>query len=126
MDPEGSSRAEDVLIALRSQSADLHTEQFLEAMEAYKASMKDPNMSILNLREKHSWSDVLRVAEHAEAIYTQAGKKGLRKVGRVIASKSEAALPLVRLIPNENYLSVLCGGLKIVFEVRPEHDLKLT
>ncbi|KAL9616245.1 MAG: hypothetical protein Q9160_008871 [Pyrenula sp. 1 TL-2023] len=99
-----------------NQSAELHTEQFLKVMESYKASMKDPSVSVLNLREKHSWADVLQAAQDAEAVYVQAGKKGLRKTGRVLATKSEAALPFVRLIPNENCLSVLCGGLKIVFE----------
>lgn len=87
-------------------------------METYQDSMKDRTISVLNLREKHSCDEVLQVARDAETIYTQAGKKGLRRAGRFITSKSEADLPLVRLIPNENYLSVLCGGLKTVFEVK--------
>ena len=101
-----------------SQSASLHTKQFLEAMEAYQASMKDPKLSALNLRGSHSWNDVLQVAREAESAYLKAGEKGMRKFGRILTAKSSTLLPFTRLIPEEHYGSVLAGGLKLVFEVK--------
>jgi hypothetical protein len=86
-------------------------------MEAYQASIKDSSISGLDLRGKHSWDDVLRAAKDAEAAYLKAGGKGLRKAGRFITAKSEAVLPYLQLIPNGFYTSILCGGLKLVFEI---------
>lgn len=94
-------------------------EQFLEVMAAYQASTKDPSISAFNLRGKHSWDDVLRVAKDAEAAYLKAGGKRLRKAGRFISAKSEAMLPYLQLIPNGFFTSILCGGLKLVFGVGP-------
>jgi hypothetical protein len=88
-------------------------------MEAYQASMKGSSISALDLRGKHSWDDVLRVAKDAEAVYLQAGGKGLRKAGRFITAKSEAMLSYLQLVPNGIYTSILCGGLKLVFEIGP-------
>jgi hypothetical protein len=86
-------------------------------MEAYQASMKGSSISALDLRGKHSWDDVLRAAKDAEAAYLEAGGKGLRKAGRFITAKSEAMLSYLQLIPNGFYTSILCGGLKLVFEI---------
>jgi hypothetical protein len=86
-------------------------------MKAYQASIKDPSISALDLCGNHSWDDVLQAAKDAEAAYLEAGGKGLRKVGRFITAKSEAMLPYLQLIPNGFYTSILCGGLKLVFEI---------
>jgi hypothetical protein len=88
-------------------------------MEEYQNSMKDPSISALDLRGKHSWDDVLQIAKDAEATYLKAGRKGLRKAGRFITAKSEAMLPYLQLIPNGFFTSILCGGLKLVFGVGP-------
>ena len=79
--------------------------------------MKDPIINALDLRGKHSWDDVLRVAKEAEAAYLEAGGKRLRKAGRFVTAKSEAVLPYLRLIPNGFFTSILCGGLRLVFEI---------
>ncbi|MCJ1385307.1 hypothetical protein MMC17_008429 [Xylographa soralifera] len=86
-------------------------------MQAYQSSMKDSSISALDLRGKHSWDDVLRVAKDAEIVYQRAGGKGLRKAGRFITTKSGAVQPYLRLIPNDSYASILCGGLRLVFEI---------
>jgi hypothetical protein len=86
-------------------------------MKAYQESIKDPSISEFDLRGKHSWDDVLRVAKDAEATYLKAGGRGLRKAGRSIIDKSEAAMPYLRLILNGFYTSILCGGLKLIFGV---------
>ena len=84
-------------------------------MEEYQNSTKDAQTCALSLRDKHSWDEVLRVAKDAENAYLQAGVKGLRRVGRWITDHSEAVQPYIKLIPNEWYLSILAGGLKLVF-----------
>ena len=104
---------------VQSQLARLHRKQFLEAMEAYQASMKNPKLKKLDLREKHSWDEVMQVAKEAETAYLQAGEKGFRKLSRIVTAKSPAALPFTRLIPEEYYGTVLAGGLRLVFGVRP-------
>ena len=87
-------------------------------MKAYQESAKDPTISGFDLRGKHSWDEVLRVAQDAEAIYMKRGERRLRKAARFIADKSEAATPYLRLIPNAFYTSILFGGLKLIFGVR--------
>ena len=86
-------------------------------MEAYQSSTKNSSINALDFRGKHSWEDVLRVAKDAEAAYQKAGGKGLRKAGRTIMAVSGAVQPYLQLIPNGFYTSILCGGLKLVFEV---------
>ena len=99
----------------RSQSAELHAKQFLEVMQAYQASLKDPKLSSLDLRGKHSWEDVFRAAKDAEAEYLKAGNKGLRRAGRITTAYADAVMPVLNLIPNGEFTSILCGGLKLVF-----------
>ena len=79
--------------------------------------MKDSSIAAFDLRGKHSWDDVLRVAKDAEMTYQEAGRKKLRKAGRYITTKSEAMQPYLRLIPNAFYTSTLYGGLRLVFGV---------
>ena len=100
----------------------LHTDQFLEVVKAYQESTKDPSISEFDLRGKHSWDDVLRVAKDAELTYLKKGGRGLRKTGRIITNNSEAVMPYLRLIPNGTYTSILCGGLKLIFGVGLLHE----
>ena len=79
--------------------------------------MKDSSIGVLDLSGKYSWDDVLRVAKDAEVVYQKAGRKGLRKAGRIITAQSGAVQPYLRLIPNETFSPVLYGGLRLVFEV---------
>lgn len=87
-------------------------------MEAYQESFKQKELLGFDLRGQHSWDEVLRIAKDAENRYLQEGKGPVRKVGRYIADHSEGVIPYLRLIPNSTYGSVLCGGLKLIFEVR--------
>ena len=59
----------------------------------------------------------MEVAKAAEQSYQKAGRKPWRKVGRAISSCSPALLPFTRVIPQDGYLTVLAGGLKLVFGV---------
>lgn len=91
--------------------------QFLEVMEIYQSSIKDSTTIALDLRGTHSWEDVLQAAKDAEAAYQAAGAKGWRKLGRLVTTNSESVIPYLGLIPNGTYTSILCGGLKLVFQV---------
>ena len=86
-------------------------------MQAYQASLKDPKLNALNLQGKHSWEDVFRAAKDAEVEYVKAGGRGLRRAGRVTTAYSEAVMPVLQLIPNGEFTSILCGGLKLIFGV---------
>ena len=108
-----------VLLTSQSESTHQHTEQFLEAMKLYQASIKDEKASSLDLRGKHCWEDVLRAAKEAEATYLRSGDHLSRKLGRFITANVEVALPFLYLLPNDWYCCVLFGGLKLVFEVGP-------
>ena len=67
----------------------------------------------------------MQIAKEVEQSYQKSGKKWWRKFGRVATSLSPAALPFTQLIPDEGYLSVLAGGLKLVFGVCSEFCTRL-
>ncbi len=85
-------------------------------MIAYQQSLKDPGIKSLDLGGTHSWDEVMRLVKDTEAAYLEAGR-GLRQAGRSIGARSESVLPYLRLIPNGFYTSIICGGLKLVFEL---------
>jgi hypothetical protein len=106
-----------MVLTLASNSVELKANDFLEAMETYQASLKESTAVTLDFRGKHSWEEVLKIAKDAETTYQEAGANGLRKVGRLITAESESMIPYLGLIPNGFYTSILCGGLKLVFQV---------
>lgn len=86
-------------------------------MKAYQHSIKNSSVKSLDLSETHSWDEVMRLVKDTEAAYLEAGRSGLRRVGRFIGAQSESVLPYLRLIPNGFYTSIVCGGLKLIFEL---------
>jgi hypothetical protein len=102
-----------------SPSTRTHAEQFVEVMKRYQQSIKDPELRNLDvLSRAHSWDDVMRIAKDAELVYLEAGKTGARRAGRFVATHAESVVPFLSLIPNGFYTSIVCGGLKLIFEVR--------
>jgi hypothetical protein len=87
-------------------------------MKEYQASKPGNAISVVNLSEKHTWGEVLDAARAVETVYQEAGVRGFRKYGRFVSSNADTVLPFLHLIPNENYCSILSGGLKLVFEGR--------
>lgn len=100
-----------------SASTHSHTEQFLEVMKAYQHSIKDSKVKSLDLSGTHSWDQVMRLVKDTEVAYDEAGRSGLRQVGRFIGAQSESVVPYLKLIPNGFYTSTICGALKLVFEL---------
>jgi hypothetical protein len=86
-------------------------------MKAYQNSHKDSTIRSLDLSRAHSWDEVMRIVKTTEDAYFEAGRSGLRRVSRLIGVQSESVVPFLRLIPNGFYTSIVCGGLKLVFEL---------
>ena len=64
----------------------------------------------------------MQAAKKAEENYLTEVKKGpqgaVRRFFRLMGDYSSAATPWIGLLPSDRYFSILCGGLKLIFEVR--------
>ncbi|KAI0015362.1 hypothetical protein F4780DRAFT_764334, partial [Xylariomycetidae sp. FL0641] len=95
------------------------TDQFCKALSIFHASHKK-DFGLRNdfdIRENHSWESLLATVRVAEETYEKraSGYSGFyRKVSRALGGRQKALLPWVDLIPSDNYLSVLSGGLKLL------------
>lgn len=102
--------------------ASTETERFKDIMEAF--IQEQPSRTVLkefDIRERHSWSEVMEKLDLAKQAYEDKakGRQGvLRKGARWFSDHVETIDPWVRLIPDTDYSSVICGGLKFVFAVR--------
>ena len=68
-----------------------------------------------------TWGDVLDEAAKAEKIYLESSngpRNVVRKVFRFVGDYSESISPWIDLIPDQDGLSILNGGLKLIFRVR--------
>jgi len=86
-------------------------------MIAYQNSMQESKARNIDLSGTHSWDEVMRLVKDTEDDYVKSGRSGLRRVSRFIGDQSESVLPYLRLIPNGFYTSIICGGLKVIFEL---------
>lgn len=97
----------------------LHTQHFRKVMEIYRCTAKDKAFVQFDLEDKHSWDEVLQEARFAEQKYNR-NAKGLRGMGhrvfRIVGDNAAAANPWLNILPDSEYTSVLCGGLKLIFE----------
>ena len=76
--------------------------------------------SSFDVRGKHTWDEVLREVDNAKEVYElkAKGNKGMHiRVGRAIGAHSDVVSPWLELLPNGDYSSIICGGLKFVFGV---------
>ena len=58
----------------------------------------------------------MKEAELAQAKYIADGK-GIRKVFRMVSNLTPGLDPWLKLLPNGDYTSVVCGCLKLIFGV---------
>jgi hypothetical protein len=101
------------------------TEQFRQKMKTYtKTSDKGLGQDAATV-EQTTWPQVLkamddsRVADDAKA----KGWKGLfHKAGRHIGDAGGYINPWMDLLPDDMYTSIVCGGMKMVFNVRSQHQ----
>lgn len=98
-------------------------------IEQYQQTLpvKDVRRKI-DIQGAHTWEEVMQAAKEAEAAYlamaeSKKGPKGvIRRYFRVAGDYSVAAKPWVGLLPNDSYMSVVSGSLKLVFEVSISHQ----
>lgn len=96
-------------------------------MEIYRCTAKDKAFVQFDLEDKHSWDEVLQEARFAEQKYNR-NAKGLRGMGhrvfRIVGDNAAAANPWLNILPDSEYTSVLCGGLKLIFEVQRRDSIQ--
>ena len=93
---------------------------FYQVIESYQKYTKTHHLPPdFDIRKAHNWDEVQQAARLAETKYKKDGTRSIfGKIGRGIQRSTPAVEPWLELIPNGNYTSVLCGGLKIAFGVR--------
>ncbi|KAI9680201.1 MAG: hypothetical protein M1829_001438 [Trizodia sp. TS-e1964] len=97
-----------------------HTDQFLKVMEIYMKTATDKELAKSRLKSSYTWDEVIWQAKKAEETYKNAatGVGGLvRKAGRVSGDYSNSVTPFLKLLPDNEYTSILCGGITLMFEV---------
>lgn len=76
--------------------------------------------SPFNVRGVHSWAEVTQAANLAEEKYLKDAKGpegSIRRFFRVTGDNAHVINPWVNLLPNDQYFSILCGGLKLILGV---------
>ncbi|KAI2465919.1 hypothetical protein F4781DRAFT_407510 [Annulohypoxylon bovei var. microspora] len=96
-------------------------DDFCKAMKIFSESNIGKESKLdrtFDIRGFHDWDEVLATARLAERHYEEnaLGTSGiLRNICRRIGDYQDALKPWIQLIPSEtNYLSILCGGLKLL------------
>ena len=107
---------------LRFYPSDLssQTDLFYQVIESYQKYTKRHHLPPdFDIRKAHNWDEVHQAARLAETKHKKDGTRSIfGKIGRAIQRSSPAVDPWLKLIPDGDYTSVLCGGLKIAFGVR--------
>jgi hypothetical protein len=106
---------------LLTDSRDL-TNNFCNFIQQYESSLSEQiSGTRINIRGTHSWDEVIRAAKDAETAYHAEARKGakgaVRGYMRRLGDYSAAVTPWIGLLPSDQYFSVLCGGLKLMFGV---------
>lgn len=96
---------------------DAHTDHFKEVMRIYQEHAETPAGVGFDIRKTYTWDQVLTEAQLAEAAYVRAGGNVFRKVGRSIGDNGPMINQYLHLLPDGEYTSILCGGLKLMFSV---------
>lgn len=104
--------------------ADIAAEEqrFLGAMREYEGTAKDKYKTGIKPEDSHTMADVWVIIDDAVARYQAQGKEGIwgriRGAFRKFGENDGAVKTWLGLLPTEsNYLSVLCGGLKMIVSV---------
>lgn len=95
---------------------------FTDALEQFQQGVKPKYKSQIDLRETHSWDEVMQYANEARDKYTGVDKKGIaKKINNRLRTFQTAAPGIqawLKLLPSTStYGSVVCGGFTIILEV---------
>lgn len=122
------------LARLAKKAADDRKAHFIQILTAWDEEHKKQDKKSLrgrkhealckvraNISEKHTWDEVLaelqKVQEEANNATGLVSR--VRKFLGKVADKNDMIMPVIEFIPNGNYGSVLCGGLKFILGVGP-------
>lgn len=91
-------------------------------MEEYEKSAEPKYKTNINPKDTHTMKDVWAIVDAAVEKYKVEDVKGfwgkIRKAFRKLGENNEVVDGWLGLLPTEsNYLSVLCGGLKLILGV---------
>ncbi|KAI4169205.1 MAG: hypothetical protein LQ343_005867 [Gyalolechia ehrenbergii] len=94
---------------------------FTDALEQFQQGVKPKYKSQIDLRETHSWDEVMQYANEARDKYTGVDKKGIaKKINNRLRTFQTAAPGIqawLKLLPSTStYGSVVCGGFTIILE----------
>lgn len=94
-------------------------EKFKSVMKDFFATTKDSQAKDI-FEHTHTWEEVRAEAQKAlELRYQENRKKNyLRRSIRVMGDVTSRLEFLTVLVPSGDYMGVLCGGLKLVYNVR--------
>ena len=95
---------------------------FANALEQFQQGIKCKYKSKIDLRESHSWDEVMKYANEARDKYTGIDKRGITKKINNKLKTFQTAAPAIqawlKLLPSTStYGSIVCGGLTIILEV---------
>ena len=95
------------------------TDLFYQVIANYQKSSKGRHLAPdFDIKKAHNWDEVHQAARLAEAKCKKDGTGSIfSRIGRAIQRSAPAVEPWLGLIPDGDYTSVLCGGLKIAFGV---------
>lgn len=86
-------------------------------LRIYSEHAETPAIVEFDIRNTYTWDQVLAEARLAEAAYVKAGGNVFRKLGRSVGDHGPTINQYLRLLPEGEYSSILCGGLKLMFSV---------
>ncbi|CAG8981062.1 hypothetical protein HYALB_00008216 [Hymenoscyphus albidus] len=118
------SRKEDDVVdsietVAREKEAERQTAHFRTIIVAFSEANSLPkNLKGFAIRGAHDWDEVLETVDSAKEAYGNKakGKKGIHiRAGRGMSNKANDLSPWLELLPNGDYSSMICGGLKFVF-----------
>ncbi|OIW24490.1 hypothetical protein CONLIGDRAFT_648639 [Coniochaeta ligniaria NRRL 30616] len=115
-EPKSPNTSDDVLA---------EEEQFKEAMREYEDTAEPKYKTGIDPDAEHSVTQLWKVIDDEVAKYHSKDKKGLwgkiRLAFRKLGDGNQAVQGWLGLLPTEShYLSVVCGGLKLIIHVRPD------
>ncbi|KAK3690516.1 hypothetical protein B0T22DRAFT_193765 [Podospora appendiculata] len=101
-------------------------ETFKDVLDGFLKDRPLPKrLQSFNIRAVHSWSEVMEQVASAREAYDQKaqGKRGVViKFGRYFSDRAKSIDPWLALVPDTDYSSVVCGGLKFVFAAAAEYS----
>ena len=103
---------------------------FVKAIEEYESCADDKFKTHINIHNSHTWDEVLDKVSEAEEKYKVKDVKGfwgsLRNNFRKFGENHKAFNAWTGLLPTEShYVSVLCGGLKLILGAAARlHELR--